>query len=586
MSDQDDLKQFIATFMEEAEETLESWEKTCLEMEKNPSSDSFTTLFRYAHNLKGSSRSVNLDAFASFIHKVEDVITLLRDGKCEYTPAYVALFFKCHSLMEYWCDNLKENIEFVPDEIADIEKIIEEFTSLNSSSDIPKILDGHEFGIFSNNELKIEQDSTNKEKNSDKNLNNIDFNISKNKSYDTIRISSSKIDIIMHYISELCTHHSIISHCNLIGKYNSKSFSNSIQICEKIIKELQSNVFSLRMLPLTSLFQRLERAAKSLAIQQNKDLTIDTEGLHVELDKNIIEKFVDPLVHVIRNAVDHGIEKTEERISKNKPIKSFIHISAKQNTSHVTITITDDGKGINPNIILKKAIQKNLISENAKLSEQEIYQLLFLPGFSTADSVTEVSGRGVGLDVVKQVLEEIGGYVNIKSQIDRGSSFEFNLPSNLSIIDVLTINVSNLKYVVPISEINEVLDLSKLVSNKVTNSEKVSMINNIPSIIKNLGEYLKNEINFEENKNSEKQVGLIVELNSTLYIFEIDEIIGIESVVFRKKSEKFQNLKYFTGSTVLPSGEPAFILSLKELINQLIIPMENHIKQETKEMMS
>lgn len=592
MSNNEHIEEFIATFMEEASETLEQWEKTCLDMEKNPSAETFKILFRYAHNLKGSSRSVNLDSFASFIHKVEDVISLLRDGKCEYSSEFVSLFLKCHSFMESWCQELQSDLSFIPIEIVEIEHIIskvikkieinsasdgihfEFFNYKSSNKETEKNQNEADFGFFNDSEQDNETDSKQPEKSKlDKNT--------PNKSQDTIRIPSSKIDLIMHYISELCTHHSIISHCSITGKFNTKSFKNSIHICEKIIKELQSNVFSLRMIPLNSFFQRLERAAKSLAMQQNKEVDIITEGSHVELDKNIIEKFLDPLVHVIRNAVDHGIETNEERIAKNKPLKSKIQISAQQSISHVCITISDDGKGINPKIILKKALQKNLVPEESNLTEQEIYQLIFLPGFSTVETVTEVSGRGVGLDVVKQVLNEINGFVNIQSQVDKGSIFEFHLPSNLSIIDVLTIKVANLNYVIPISEIDEVLDLSKLKFNKVTNSERISFIRKIPVIVKDLSTYL----NHDKNSGTpiDKKIGIMIEANHSFYAFEIDELIGIECVVFRKKSEKFIDIKYYTGSAVLPNGEPAFILSLKELVLQLIVPRENHIKMNFKE---
>ena len=467
--------------------------------------------------------------------------------------------------MDNWCDQFANDLNYIPNEVFEIENEINQYLSIIEK---PELKETEGFSIFNykDNFVKDKEESKDDKLTTSKSQQKVD----------TIRIPSNKIDIMIHYISELCSHHAIISHCSSIGKYNNKSFINSVQICEKIIKELQSNVFALRMLPLTSLFQRLERTAKSLAMQQNKDLEIITDGDFVELDKNIIEKIIDPLVHVIRNAVDHGIESSQERLEKNKTVKSSIKLEAKQNVSHVVITISDDGKGINPKIIFQKAVQKNLIAENTKLNEQEIYQLLFLPGFSTAEKITEVSGRGVGLDVVKQVLDEIGGYVNIQSQINFGSRFEFHLPANLSIIDVLTIKVDNLNYVIPISEISEVLDLSKIKYEKVTNSEKVALLRNNTVIIKELSQYLKNT---DKNKSSliKNAIALIVEDNHFYYAFEIEELIGIESVVFRKKSDKFNVIKYYSGSTVLPNGEPSFILSLKELINQIIIPKNKEL---------
>ncbi len=425
MSNNSELNIFVSTFLEEARDNLELWEKTCLDLEKNPSQELFATLFRLAHNLKGSARSVGLETFGSFIHKVEDIISLLRDGQREFNIEFISLFFKCHTILDNWCEELHKDLNYTPKDLCEFEDYIRQF---NPSMSENKTED-QSFGVFT--------EEAQPDKVEIKKIAEPITKINSSNKIDTIRIPINKIETIMNHISELCSNHSIIFHCKNNNKYNSNSFNNAVNICKKIIKELQSNVFSLRMVLLTSIFQRLERTAVSLAIQQNKKIEIIMDGSHIEIDKIIIEKIMDPLVHVIRNAVDHAIEHEEERIKKSKPLISSIKISAMQNTSHVIITITDDGRGINAKNVFQKAVQKNMVAENAKLSEQEIYQFLFSPGFSTAEKITEVSGRGVGLDVVKQLLHEIGGHVNIQSQVDIGSKFEFHLPSNLSIIETL-----------------------------------------------------------------------------------------------------------------------------------------------------
>ncbi|RDB36350.1 MAG: hypothetical protein DCC88_05560 [Spirobacillus cienkowskii] len=549
---------FTKIFLEEAKETLEKWEKTCLEIEKNPNQEEFTTLFRYAHNLKGSAKSVNLNNFASFIHKVEDFITLLRDGKKQFKNEYVSLFLKCHAFMEYWCTKLESDTNFIPSDLNDINFVIEQVISKSSDA----ISQSYEI-ISTSTGSKNTTSNNNENSNSNPSKKNIKA--------DSIRIPANKIDIIIEYISELCTHHAVISHCSSTDSYNSKSFKNSVQISDKIIKNLQTNVFSLRMINLQTLFQRLERTAKDLARQQGKDLEINIEGSEVELDKNIIENIVDPFVHVIRNAVDHGLEKSEERANKNKPIKSKILLSAKQNINDVVISIQDDGKGIDRDKIYAKAAEKKIINGDEELSEQEVYQLLFKPGFSTAESITEVSGRGVGLDVVNQALNDIGGFVHITSEINKGTCFEFHLPSNLSIIEVLTIKVDGLNYVIPITEIKEVLDLTKIKVDHVTNSENIALLREFPIIIKTLSKYLPNNLKSGQDNNTNK-IALVTNHQDSHYAFEIDELYGIESIVVRKKSEKFNDIKYYIGSAVLPNGEPAFILSLIELIKQIILP--------------
>ena len=240
-----------------------------------------------------------------------------------------------------------------------------------------------------------------------------------------------------------------------------------------------------------------------------------------------------------------------------------LNIDVIQNSGQIVISIMDDGKGIDTNIILKKAKEKGLIDSNAVMKNQDILQLILLPGFSTAEKITDISGRGVGLDVVKQVLNDIGGDLQIESKLGLGSKFEVYLPTNLSIIDVLTVKIEKLSYVIPIQEIREVIDISEFEIDQVTQMERLMTFRKSPIIVKNLGDCLcEHHFSGTPSRNERKlKPAIICENKGHTYAFEIDEIIGQQSIVARKL-----NGKYYCGCSLLPNGEPALIISVKELI--------------------
>ena len=575
-----DFREIIQTFLEEAQDTLLNWEKTCLDLEKEYSQSKCDTLFRYAHNLKGSARSVGLDDFGSCIHKVEDIITALRDNSISLNTEIVHILLEAQTLFLLWCKKLEEDYKIHFDQHKELERKIEKIILQYSNNvdicqiskkekldqeTITKIL---EYGFFDDvpevkSQKPISKDLEVKEK-------TLEIN-DKNKVIhsENIRVPIHKIDSIMKLISELSISQSMISHSKMTENYKSRTFHNAVHSSTKIIRDLQGCVLSLRMQPLSTLFQRLERTAMDLAREEGKKVNIRLDGDMVELDKSIIEKVIDPFVHIIRNAVDHGVELPELRKQNGKNEIATITIEAYQNISQIVIAVSDDGNGINPNVILKKAKEKELIDQNSILSDQEIYQLILLPGFSTAEKVTNISGRGVGLDVVKQVLTDIGGDLNIESTPGSGSTFRVYLPTNLSIIDVLAVKVDQLCYVIPIQEISEVIDISSLQIDHVTNMECVAMFRKSPIIIKNLFDLLHDKNSYEENallSMNKLKPAIICENKGNIYGFTIDEILGQQSIVSRRLDKKLEKLKYYCGCTLLPNGEPAMILSLKELI--------------------
>lgn len=380
----------------------------------------------------------------------------------------------------------------------------------------------------------------------------------------------------MQYIGELSIHLSIIWQARQSNLLDSEAARNAIYFCHKIIKDLQSQSLSLRMQPLQSFFQRMERTAKDVARTQNKPVDIKFFGETVELDKSVIERMTDAFVHILRNAVDHGLESADDRLRIGKPGRGCLTISAVNQANMVTISVADDGKGLDSEKIMAKAVEKGLVKAGQNLTPEEIYRLILLPGFSTADKLTEISGRGVGMDVVSKSIYELSGTLEIKSKKGYGTEFRINLPTSVSIFDALIISIEGLKYAVPIQDISEVIDLSTFQINTSTQSSRMISLRGLVVPVQDLKEYLRTVRRAIGNrdevlprvvpKSGQKSPALIVKTNSGHFVaFSADMIHGLQSTVVRKLTGKFEKMPGIIGSTILGDGEPGMILSLPQL---------------------
>ena len=329
---------------------------------------------------------------------------------------------------------------------------------------------------------------------------------------------------------------------------------------------------SLRTQNLKSSFQRLERVIRDVAGVTNKKVNVKLSGENIELDKNVIEKITDALIHSVRNAVDHGIEeKVEDRLAAGKSELAQISIDASQSAAAVTISISDDGRGLNTEVILKKAIEKNLIAADAKLTEMQIYDLLFLPGFSTAKALTDISGRGVGLDVVKQSVEKLRGKITVNSKLNKGTTFKIELPTSLSIVDAIIISMGEDKFAVQVHELEEIVDL---------NSKNIEWHDELKGMIEIRGEVipvirLERILSDSNNDSTESaisvhQPGMIINSNSKKILFTFNQILGQQQNVIRPLDKKLQNVFGISGSAILRDGEPGLILDLPKIANTFI----------------
>lgn len=371
-----------------------------------------------------------------------------------------------------------------------------------------------------------------------------------------INVKQDRLDEMMNLVSELVNVKAALQyHSELSGD---PGLENSVERLEKISNRFRDNAFSMRLVPLQLLSLKFQRMVRDLGTQLDKDINLITEGLDTEIDKTIIHEVEAPLMHIIRNAIDHGLETPEERKKANKPAKGLLKIVAFYAGANVFIQIQDDGKGLNLKRIREKAVEKKIIGAKQNLNENEIINLIFHPGFSTHETATEYSGRGVGMDVVQNKLKELRGSIEVTTEKGLGTAFTLRLPLSLSILDVLHVKVGEINYLLPHNEVEQCFSerLNQEVIQKRSHNLKYKG-KLLPHL--NLGEL------FEEEKISEEERSIIVmEKNDQLVSLEVDEIISEQQLVIKPVDEALQSLDYLSGVAVLGNGELAFLLdSLK-----------------------
>ncbi|MBC7530958.1 MAG: chemotaxis protein CheA [Oligoflexus sp.] len=577
MTNSDIPNEFLAIFLEEALDILSDWERNCLALEVAADDAVCSALFRSAHNLKGSARSVGLAEYGKFIHCAEDLITLIRDGKIKPSSEIVKILLEAQTLLLEWRDKLVEDSRFVPSAlVADLSLRLKALSNEPGESPVEAsagfgFFDDESVPAFALNEFDDSPSFTPATTSTNKTGRSI--SATKAKSNETIRIPAHRIDGLMQLIGELSIQQSTILHSLKHNTMGEPICHKAIHIAAKLTRELQLQTMGLRLVDLSKLFQKLERTARDLATDQKKDIVINLVGADVELDKNVIERISDPLVHMIRNAVDHGIESSSKRGSKSQT--ATINLSAFQSSSGVTIQISDDGHGIDQERVLTKAKGLGLVKEGQQLIPSKIYELMFAPGFSTASQVTEVSGRGVGLDVVKRTIDELGGSIEIESKLGEGTSFAISLPLTVSIVDSLIIVANGQSYVVPIQEISEVIDLRSFQpESKYAGSQTISLREKALTI-KPLHVYLpikervdKSQALKQESPSSHPV--MVIEADGQKVGFSFDRIVGQQPVLIRQLADYISDVPGFAGNTVLANGDPALIVSPKVFARQYL----------------
>lgn len=380
----------------------------------------------------------------------------------------------------------------------------------------------------------------------------------------SVRVDTARLDEIMNMVGELVLVRNRIN--TLEAAFENEEMAKAVNNLAVVTGDLQTAVMKTRMQPIKKVFGRFPRVVRDLARSLKKDINLELRGEETDLDKNLVEALADPLVHLVRNAVDHGVEMPDVREAAGKPKQGQIVLAAAQEGDHILLTISDDGAGMNPEVLRRKAVEKGMMDEEAasRLTESECFALIFAPGFSMKQEISDISGRGVGMDVVKTSISKLNGVIDIQSEIGKGTTLSIKVPLTLAIMPTLMVMLGNQIFAFPLVSVNEIFNLDLNKTNTVDGQQTVIVRNKALPLFY-LRKWLTRQ-NVAERKATTEHV-VIVNVGTRKVGFVVDQLIGQEEVVIKPLGALLHGTKGFAGATITGDGRIALILDFPELMN-------------------
>jgi two-component system chemotaxis sensor kinase CheA len=378
----------------------------------------------------------------------------------------------------------------------------------------------------------------------------------------SIKVDTTKLDYLVDMVGEMVIAQSLVRHDPDLAIGVKPRLGRNLSQLARITDEVQRTAMSMRMIPVGQLFQKTSRLVRDLSRKAAKQVELELFGEDTELDRNIVEDLADPLMHMVRNSVDHGIEIPEERTRNGKPAMARVTLKASHQAGQIVIQISDDGRGLNQAKILRKAIEKGLLGADAQPSESEIFNLIFHPGFSTADKITDVSGRGVGMDVVRKQVQKLGGRIDVMSRPGEGTTFLLKLPLTLAIIDGLVVGVGGQRYIVPIFAVREMLKPPEESISTLQGRQEMALVRGSLLPLVRLHQRFGVKPTYENPWDS---LLIVSESGGRHFCLMVDELIGKQEVVIKSLGESMANIAGVAGGAILGDGRVGLILDLEGL---------------------
>ncbi len=599
MSDFAGMEDLLKDFLQESYDLLSDVDNKLVELEKNPKDRHLLNdIFRGFHTIKGGAGFLNASELVILCHLTENLFDKLRNGELNITAGLMDVIMAATQGVHYMfgeLDSLHQPKPASPDLIKKLNGILNE----NCIHDAQELVNETitEQRVINNSELnwqdlhdavrgakKVDIVISDKKQTTlenfleDKNIPFMQNNSRKkdDKSKDTtIRVDTERLDQVLNLSGEIgLTKNRLTSLRSeiLTGKVDNETLQaldEAVSQLDLLVSDLQNSVMKTRMQPIGRLFQRYPRIARDLARQLGKEVELILIGEETEIDKTMIEDLSDPLIHLIRNAVDHGVEMPQERISAGKPEKSIVTLEAKQEGDHIVITISDDGKGMSPVYIRNKAVEKGLITadEANTLDDNQSLNLVFLPGFSTKTEISDVSGRGVGMDVVKTNIQKLNGNILINSEEGKGTTFIISLPLTLAILPVLLVVLDNKPFALPLTLVREILPLPQSQIKEVAGKDTLVIRGEVLPITP-----LSKLLGWDIEK--EPEYGVFMQVGERRFILGVDSFAGRDDAVI-KSLDDFRP-KGISGVTTLSNGQIVLILDMNELLADFIKEIEKN----------
>jgi two-component system chemotaxis sensor kinase CheA len=525
----------------EASEHLISVESQLLTLEQDPTNaEAVHSTFRSFHTIKGLAGFMELNAIQEVAHEVESVLDLARNKKLRMTPAVIDVVLASKDYLQHAFRLLEPALHGgqagqPPDNaplIARIKTLAENPAETAEAAPEAGSAAGEELAARARNQVSEAR---------------------------VVKVDTSKLDFLVDMAGEMVIAQSQVSHDPDLKSFESPRLQRNLAQLSRITEEIQKTAMSMRMVPIGQLFRRMHRLVRDLARKAGKQVELELSGEDTELDRTIVEALSDPLIHMVRNSVDHGVEKPDARRAAGKDPVGRVRLKACHQAGSILIEVADDGHGIDREKVLAKAQSRGLISPDAHPSDNEILNLIFEPGFSTAERVTDVSGRGVGMDVVRKQLMKLRGRVDIQSTTGQGTTFFLKLPLTLAIIDGLVVNVGRERYIVPLFAVREMFRPTRdMVSNACNQGEMVLIRGRLLPLVR-LYQRFKVKPRTEDPCES---VFLVAESGNNVFCLMVDGFAGKQEVVIKSLGETMKNIPGVAGGAILGDGRVGLVLEL------------------------
>jgi two-component system chemotaxis sensor kinase CheA len=542
-----DMSQYRDLFVSESRGHLSAYNELIVQLEENVSDRAaIDEIFRHAHSLKGMAATMQFNSVTSLAHSIEDLLSRVRNDEFPFSPAMADLLLEAGDLLSAMVSIIESGTGQEPDPAELIERLTsytpESSENVGDHTAQPQQDDDNAAGAAKDSPQKNHQ-------------------FRQTDSFKSVRVKTDVLDRLVNITGELITtRHRLTDYAN---HHVDAALNEPLRQLSALLRELRDEVFQARMLPFSFAAERFPRLVRDLSRRQGKEVVLQIEGKEIELDRGILEEITEPLVHILRNAVDHGMDTPDERVTAGKPHGGTITITVTRDKDHVDIIVGDDGRGIDPDRITAKAIEKGLLTHEQarRLSRHAILMLICAPGFSTATEVSDISGRGVGMDAVKTAAHSLGGTLTIESDIGQGSRFTLRLPITVSIIHALLVECGNLTIAFPVNAVARTIELRR---NDIfeDNGRKVFFMDGKHVPIKSLNRLLGQEISpgfgpiipAVVSEASGTPIGLIT-----------DRLMGQQEIFVKPLGMPLGRMKGLTGGAITGDGRIVFVVDSSAL---------------------
>jgi len=528
-----DLNAIRATFFAETGEHLDEFEAALIELERKPGEkDLAKTIFRIAHTIKGDSSMVGYTAMTEFAHELESLLEKIADGTFAFTPALATILLRSVDALRELAG--AEDPTAMPAATRDLLKELEE-ASHGSTAARTEPHVGEERRSHARDTAK------------------------------TLRVKTAKLDRMLDLVGELAISRGRLdTQLAALAGARVAAAQDAHRDMDRLFTELQEHVMQARLVPIGTLFQGYTRAVRDLALQTGKDIGLTIEGSEVEVDNSAVEQLREPLIHILRNAIDHGIEAKAERRKAGKAPGGHIDLKARYEAAFVVIEIADDGRGMVREKLLGRARKWGGLEDPERLTDADLQQLIFEPGFTTADKVTDLSGRGIGLDIVRRAVDRLRGTVSVKSQPGQGTTFTLRLPLTLAIIEGFRVSAGDESYVIPLESVVECVDLPAESRREAEGSGVLALRGEALPYLS-----VEEHFHFGSSGGGRRKI-VVVRHGEGRAGIAVDELHGECQAVIKPLGSLFKQATGISGSTILGDGRVALILDVPTLLREAV----------------